>query len=285
MKTYLATLLILIILFCSCQKGFTVENSNTELVQNLDSNTLVKYIEFDTTQISGLDTLDIAKYSYDNLKRLALLEYTEFDGAGVKVNLYKTNLFYNGVDSFPFKRIDSRFALPSLSLMASDTNYYSYSNGRIVSDSASDDVIKFTYSTDKIMEKRFTNFPGAAYDSNTYYMTRLNGNLILQVDTTSGGSVYENFSFTYDNKNNPFYRLPISSFESARPFYSLELYHDEMIYEKNNPTQILQTSSVSLFHFKYSYEYNSNGYPKIARVTDQTNPSTFYKVKFFYTAL
>lgn len=283
MKTKLILFAFVAISLYSCQNEFSIDD--VPLVNSPDSTRLSKYIEFDTTQVSGLDTLDISNYNYDNLQRLTLQEYTEFDGAGVKVNLYKAFLYYNGTDTLPFKTIRNRYSLPGLNLQTSDTSFYSFANGKIVSDSNSFGVTKFSYSNNLIFEKRYSSFPGMPIDSNTFYMTRLNGNLVLQIDTLSGGSEVENFSFTYDNKNNPFHRLPISSFERLRPYYKLELYNDEMIYEKNNPTQILQTNTVSLFHFKYAYEYNANGYPKIARVTDQTNPSTFYKVKFFYTAL
>ena len=287
MKNYLGTILFVIILFSACQKEVSVEQGAViEATQNLvDSNRLIKYVEFDTAQISGLDTLDIAKYNYDNLRRLTLLEYTEFEGAGVKINLYKTNLFYNGTDTLPFKRINSHYNLPALNLVRSDTNFYAYANGRIVLDSNSYGFAKFQYTNNKILETTLQNLPGALINSNTYYMTRLNGNLVLQKDTISGGSVYQNFSFNYDNKKNPFYNLPISSLEYLRPYYKLELYSEEMIFEKNNPIEIFQTSSTSTFHFKYSYEYNLNGYPKIARAVDQTDPTIYYKVKFFYTSL
>ena len=284
------------IIIYSCQKE---PSSNTPpIVTRDDSTTLLMYIDLDTTQAAGLDTLNIQKYSYDNSKRLMKSAYIEYE-SGMPAHFSITNLYYNGTDTLPFKKTETNYDSPGGTAGLSDTAYYIYNGDKIISDSVRSGynsfpvVGKYAYDNNKVTETRldYSLTPPAYPYSHEVYLTKINGNTTLQMDTTFLDGVLSSstrFSFVYDVKINPFYNIPQPFVERSFPYYDGETYSEEMVYEKNNPTDINETGDpfgTGAFHFKYFYEYKSNGYPSVARVYDQDDPSNFYKRIFIYTKL
>lgn len=276
----------IIIIFCfgvslvSCQKEFpSVDNlllggqTNNQLLN--DSNKLIMYADLDTTLPVGSDTIVVQTYNYDMNKRLVKSNYKEFPGYGFLQEEVK--LSYNGSDTTPFLKTAKINYLGTLSF---DTTYYFYSAGKRISDSTPSgySVRHYTYGPNRIIE--MIN----GYPPRDIYFIKNGGNTITQNDTLSGGGTASNFSFTYDNKKNPFYGLFHTSADRDYPYYEMETYPEEMIFEKNNPIDINETQG-SQFHFLYSYEYKANGYPAVARAKDADDPTTFFKRIFKYTRL
>jgi len=285
---HLSTLLIFAILtICSCTK----ESSNDPIVTTNDSITLIKYVDLDTTQIVGLDTLVVNKITYDNSKRLKESNTTEYS-SGIPNKLFQNILFYNGVDTLPFKKTQTISDLPSGTVTGTSIGYYNYSNNKLVSDSAiyyynttTYYSRHYSYESDKIIETTYIYYSSVpTITTRSIYLTKNNGNTILQKDTVIGFYTH-NFSFQYDNKNNPFYGRPQAFVDRSLPYYDMETFSEEMAYEKNNPTEINEFENSYNFHFKYLYEYKPNGYPSVARVYDQNDPLNFFKRIFIYTKL
>ena len=279
----------------SCQKEHSTENgflpngqTNTSLLN--DSNTLLRYVDLDTTLAVGADTLDKDQYSYDNAHRLVRSDYIEYNGASPD-NISTTVLYYNSADTLPYKKRETRTLVGTGVVTNDQTLYFNYVNGRISYDSLQTVgspytlAYSFTYQSDRIIETNtdYSVSPPLTTTHNIYFVKN-NGNTVLQIDTASG-SAYYHFTFTYDNKNNPFHNMPQAFVERSRPYYMMETYPEEMVSEKNNPTDINETLLPSIFHFKYFYTYRANGYPSIARAYDQDDPTIFFKRIFTYTNL
>lgn len=125
--------IILLVCFSSCQKE--IDWGLTNKPQS-DSTILAKYIEFDTTFPSGLDTILITTLGYDNAGRLSVSKNISKD-----LNLPPTTVFpyfeninysYNCNDTVPYKvTISLSDALGN----SNDTVYLFYANGKVVRDS------------------------------------------------------------------------------------------------------------------------------------------------------
>jgi len=275
----------------SCQKDKTPER-RTENPQS-DSTTLAMYVDLDTTKVSGSDTVEVQKYSYDNLKRLSKSYYIEYDD-GVPGGLYLTDLFYNGTDTLPFKIVETFYELPSGNADDPDIGYYFYKDGKLTSDSVSHSndpsvyyVNSYTYDNNTIISTNIYASTPPIISVDKHYQTKTNGNTTSQFDSSFVDGAYSGsseviFSASYDTKNNPFYNLVSSSIDRIpSSIYALETYSEDMTSEKNNPVEI-----ISGFHLKYVYDYNPNGYPVVARVYDIEGPSQFwFKRVFIYTKL
>ena len=280
------------LIMCSCQKEKTQDRQSED--PQSDSTTLSMYVDLDTTQVSGTDTLEVQKYKYDNSKRLIEADYIEYNGNAADY-LTITKMFYTGADTLPFKKTESYYELPGGNLLNTpDTGYYFYSEGRVISDSIISHsnssnyfVQKYLYDNNKIIESIAENTTPPATLRTIFYQTKNSGNTILQVDSTFDNGNYtgnsQTFSFSYDTKNNPFFNMPQPFIERGSPYYQMETYSEEMIFEKNNPTEIKEED----FHLKYVYEYNRNNFPSVAKIYDDpdNDPNYYYKRIFIYTKL
>lgn len=289
MKKYILSVALLSFILISCNKEISVENVVDSPASN-DSITLSKIIYIDTSQASGLDTLEVLNFKYNNAKRLIESDEIYYD-IGIPDGRYKTVLFYNGTDTLPYKKTTTFSDLPSGNITDLHTGYYTYSNGKVIFDSVVTTSYpypvsrRYTYLNDKIIVTNYLyDLPTPWVTTQNIYFTKNNGNTILQKDTVNVSTIHM-FSFQYDNKNNPFYGLQFSSIEGPVPYYFMETHNDAMVFEKNNPTDINQFENSYNFHYKYYYEYNANGYPKVARVHNQNDPTNFFKMLYFYTKL
>ena len=290
MKNISLVVFLSLIIF-SCQKDKTPER-RTENPQS-DSTTLAMYVDLDTTKVSGLDTIEVQKYSYDNLKRLSKSYYIEYED-GVPNGLYLTELFYNGNDTLPFKIVETFYESPSGNADVPNIGFYFYKDGKLISDS-----LKYNNGSSAFFVDNYSYTSNAIISTNIYastppiisvfkhYQTKTNGNTTLQIDSSFVNGIYSGtsdltFSASYDTKNNPFHNL-ITSLDMPSFIYGMETYSEDMPGEKNNPVEITSGG----FHLKYSYEYNRNNYPTVAKIYDDpdNDPTYYYKRIFIYTKL
>ena len=269
---------LIIVTASSCSKENTTSPNN-------DGTTLIKFFDLDTTKITGQDTMLVQEYEYDNFKRLVHTIARVYNPNGTLAHQANTIHYYNSNDILPFKEVETWSSGGSVGFVL--TRYCSYSNNKLIYDSASSDnqhyfIRNYLYQNDKlIVSSKDNSTTPPTVDMQTIYFTRINGNTVLQRDTTSSG-IINNFSFSYDDKKNPFAGKPQSPFLGiSEPFYPQETYTEYMVYENNNAIDINQTSSYN-FHFKYFYEYNINGYPTVARAYSQNSASYFFKRIFIY---
>lgn len=294
MRKLVINIFILNIFFISCQKNLTNDPEPNPPSQSLtdDSTHLTKYVDIDTAQVSGKDTGYVVKYFYDNLKRVTRKEIYEFPYQSSTPSHLDVNTFsYNSLDTLPYKKIWSYYSLPNLILLQiPDTGFYTYLNGKKVSDSVqkhsaqpSGNYGKFTYlytstSIKKINQNQILG---------VYYITKANGNLIQQKDTSMSGGNIRKFSYTYDINPNPFYGIP-QGIERDKPYFDIESYPEEFEYERNNVTDLnnfeyLNSPTQYNLHLKYIHTYKTNGYPSITRMKDINNLSNYFKRIYFYS--
>ena len=306
MKKILLQFTLGIIILASCQKEFSSENTaiTNSIIQD-DSTIISKFIDLDTSLISGHDTLDVCTYTYDNLKRIIRIDYFQYDNiTGAPYNLAQSIFYYAGSDTLPYKRLRNYFEpVGHISDHYIDTNYYFYSGTRLLKDSTrpinnginpSLFIQTYSYNNNQITEILTIDL-GNAVKKDIVYLTKSNGNLTLQIDSSFTSSninplFFENkkyFSFSYDANPNPFLNKPMANVGVTMPYYNLDTYSDDMVYEKNNPVEINETQTdnngiINNYHYRYSYNYKINGYPSVARVVDVNDPTYFFKRIFVY---
>ena len=168
MKNILFLAFLSLIIF-SCGKEKTPELIGNPLS---DSTALSMYVDLDSTMISGLDTIAVQKYSYDNLKRLSKSYYIEYTD-GVPDGLYLTDLFYRDNDTMAYKLVETFYELPGGNADDPDFGYYFYKDGKLASDSLS-----YIYSPGVYLVHSYT------YDNNTIISTHFSI-LVLTIGTSS----------------------------------------------------------------------------------------------------
>ncbi len=311
MKHFLP-LLVASILIVGCQKQFQVESitpSPDEIILN-DSTLISMIVQFDSTAPVQLDTVAKYTFKYDNLKRLTKFEYVSYSNGIIDTNdIFRDKYYYsyNGTDTLPFMEIDSS---QENQFYTNKLIFHTYQNGKILKDSivdllgipTPDQVAKYTYYPDRVIDT-VTKYPlnviASPYGGYkvTYRQTQ-NNNVTLNFDSSyyyNSFSIPPSYVFdftsrenlTYDNFKNPFYKFRgLNAYPFANYTY-FPLFIDGsylLNQSKNNPQtyQKMQGSNVNTINF--SYEYNSNGYPKIVRIRDDFySPVYIYKLKYFYT--
>jgi hypothetical protein len=298
MKTFLSGLVILLLLvgFSSCQKE--IDWGLVERPQ-VDSTIIWKYIEFDTTLPSGVDTISIYTFEYDNSSRLISFKKLDKDNSAPPSMLFpyfrNTTYSYNANDTLPFKVITTYRDF--LDNNGNDTTYLFYANGLVIRDSTRSivfDITGFSFPSisvnhyvvngNEIVATHYrdltlnpSSWPPACPGTTIYQQTVLNGNIISETgnfsDCSGIGESY--FNATYDNKPNPFYSLRI-------PYPVLDGVLDIGNVQKNNTLETWGDNSPTDKRFRYSYIYHTNGYPIDVRIYEVSDPSNAWKGKFVY---
>ena len=269
--------------FCiSCQREI-----DWGIPQNGDKNdgtVLSKYIEFDPSLPSAQDTTNVYTFTYDNskrIKRIYLVGYVP-GSAGYQIT---TDFFYNGTTSLPYKTIE----VNQQATTYVDTSFYTFNNGFVTFDSSVNyradnnvllftDVVSFSVTANKVFVRFKESTSVSSYqDSSTLTITRQNGNIIAQQDSTN--AITDNMQLNYDNKVNPLYNVDIhypivyqhlfNSFNAQRNNLSEALIFSKFI----NPKMRLQ----------YVYTYRSDGYPLTVNKNDLLHPAENRKGVFLYT--
>jgi hypothetical protein len=252
-----------------------------------DSNYISRFIEFDTTYSSGLDTFYKREWLYDASKRVKELSEMQFS-AGTHDSDYTLHeyRFYNATDSVPYKVIRNEwFAGPE---RFTDTIFISYnSNKLIVKDSVIHykDGVLISYIVTRFNERpdgsfwidRTTDGGGGFFVRDSMLSRRIvnSGNILTASDstyTTAPPALYSSsfYNYTYDSQHNPFLRsllpYPVRNYDPSaifQPFYY------PVQSTLNNPLTHSQTHHIaggtSVISGTCRYVYNNRGYPTIIR--------------------
>jgi len=275
MKYTYAILVVSVLMFCSCQKENN--DSNTGSAET----TLVKFVDIDSTQPTGFDSIQICIFKYDNEKRLSEIDNRFYNLGAVGTRFHMT-LFYNGSESRPYKKV--RVVEDAL-LVFKDSVYYFYTNAVLTGDSIvygdSKEVNTYTYETGKIIHNRKNiNSLGQVTNSlhNIFY-TKSGGNTLLET--------YDNYSWnaSYDNHPNPYYGLMDIYGIGNEVYFKRETFLESTFRENNNVLHSTESENGSHREMFYSYQYRENGYPEVMSYHDDSDPTFVIRRKFYYTAL
>ena len=287
MKTLFGILsaLILVVSFSSCQKE--VDGSLPGLVQN-DSIIIQQVIVLDTTFPVSTDTAIVSQISYDASKRISKDIFTQYNVgvATTPVNRHDYMYKYSGINNYPDYIIDDFKDLIDPSNNYLDTIFFTYSNGFVASDSigGSADYIVTNFSklsnTRYKMLQKSPGIGGGVYIDTTYIYTQWqNENLTKEIDSLwiPSFSLWDVSTATlvYDSKPNPFKNLVVP--------YPAPVNNDVMSFgiealflpTTNNIVNWADDGGTTIL----TYQYGSNGMPKIARDSDGI------KVLYGYTKL
>lgn len=298
-----SSLFLFSLAFASCQKE--IEQQLSPRPQHMSEGSILdRYIEFDTTEVIGLDTISIFSFIYDNNNRISQINEKWFDHGTLNVSVYtSTNYLYNGTDTLPGLVVKNSLAngfslVDSLFLQYNSSNMISRDSGRKYEQG----VLKsyFTFHYDEIAPWKYHVY-GVAFDivSGTFMQTNeialtrnfTNGNVTQSYDSVYNSIPFANYSilqssYLYDNKPNPFKKLALrypdlhSDFESG--LFSW--------YAFNNPVKFTRTTytSNSLIPatniHDITYKYNSLGYPIDLSVSKNGLPyfSAGFKILLYY---
>lgn len=289
MKLLLSGCIVLLSMigFVSCQKE--VEGSLTEQVGS-DTTFLDRVYSLDSISPTQTDTFSKSFLVYDNQKRLKqALTYTVGE-----IDTFRTDYFYTGTDTLPFKTVDHTLSDIGLGLTYyRDTTFFQYDmNGKIIKDSSLEryvtgnqdfgvSVRDFGISGNKVVvDSRAYDLISGQYvlrNTSVYrkavFVTTINGNIVQQTDTAFG--LLTGIQLTYSNNPDPAYKV-------NKVHYPI-LYNDGDSEQKNLLISSVVTSPSSTNSFQYNYIYRSDGYPTTIWLTDQTG----YQIKtvLFYKTL
>ncbi len=242
-----------------------------------DSSYLQRYLELDTTS-AVIDTVIDIKYTYDLQHRVTKVDFNNWaESFG-----YITNLQYNATDSLPSAATIYRFDPNVPTAIDTAYQYFSYNgSGQLLSDSThyaspavagyNYEAYRYTYNTGNIQSIfSFEDNNGVLnVEQAVHYLTVSNGNIVAQTDSLDNGLVVTS-TMVYDDKPNPF--LP---YKPKPPVIDMEAHHTD-VYQPNNLTQITQlftqTGSSFTHHYRYIYQYNNQGNPVSASITNVVNP-------------
>lgn len=282
---------LLLMGFSSCQKE--VDGSIAGIVAS-DTVFLKRYVELDTTLVSGSDTTLIRDFQYDASKRIFKVVQQSIDHVHSISSFTEYIYFYNGASANPSMMIDYYFEIVPYTI---DTTWFFYdASGQLIKDTSVENFLAptpylyrrgsatYTNSGNNTFIQAgstiFTNIPPSiSVHQGTVFKTYSNGNIITQTDTSGPGNSIVNsgsYMMTYDAMKNPFYKT-----EVHYPVIGGFNYTEDQ--QKNNFTEIKETTPVGiLYHVKYSYTYRTDGYPMVVRRTDMLDPSFSRKGFFFY---
>lgn len=294
MKIFTAILCycVLGILVVSCQKEVD-GNINSRPVHVSEGTILEAYVELDTTELPGTDTISIRRYYYDNLGRISKSTEKYFQRGTANFSSYTDfTRVYTGIDSFP-SLITSNSILEN-GVIVIDTIFLSYYADNIVKkDSARKYINSVLDSYSSFLYNRLDNttylISGSAFQAGNPIPTNhvliknifSSGNLVFKYDSaySQPPSTFwglTKLDYQYDAYNNPYRNITLRYVDISHGFGG---------YTKNNPTSYLQSyysssnNIPSTTNYMISYTYNSFGYP----VTIDFNVAgQYFKTHLFY---
>jgi hypothetical protein len=249
------------------------------------------------------DTVEVATFNYDNLKRLTQINI--FSDSTLQGNPFETyTYYYNGNDTIPYKSKNisyDDFLGQTDSLLS---YFYFNSTGQRVKDSLLEHILDNTgtvmFISQTIKNYQYVSDKIYGYENRTIILGMSQGSQTLEYDTATldaGGNVIANRStdgtsvpymstsaVTYDSHLNPFSRL--SNFKAFELLYPSgeTLFLD--FQQKNNISHITEYVNGNLhIQSDYSYIYNLNGYPKEIIVEDPAVPGQYEKITYIYQSL
>jgi len=140
MKTFfqILKLLFLIPYFVSCQKEIGGNIINNNDIHQSEGTYLVKYVAFDTSYITGSDTINVNQYYYDTQKRLFRVTDRWYQrGTTNVIETYDEVRYYSANDTLPYMVIDKATASGVVFL---DTLFLNYNSEGFIS---KDSLVKY----------------------------------------------------------------------------------------------------------------------------------------------
>lgn len=269
-----------ILFLASCQKEVT--GTFPGQVQNDSINVMDMYV-LDTTHTAGVDSLLKFHITYDGGKRISGYVCSVYNSGTAGVLLLETYTYkYTGSNPYPDYIIRDYKDLTTPANDYKDTTWYTYSNNSITRDSTGgpadyivDDIIKLSANRYKILERSPGIGGGENIDTVYTVVNWQAGNLLQETDSLWIGTPVPwdivTTTVQYDAKPNPLknlilpYPMPANGDIGDFPLESFALP------TTNNITNWTDQSGP----YPLSYQYGSNGLPKIAR--DNAGLKIFYQ--------
>lgn len=281
MRTLFAFLVPVLVVLVSCQPELnTAPGDNIPVPPGNDSILLSELVYLDTTRTAPNDTVDVTIYRYNSQKQVSYTEYYHFNN-GVRDYALKTSFFYNGTDTAPYKKTAVSYSGNPPYISATEHSFYQYNaQGITIYDSiaitnTSSYFIKDSFSLiapDHIRRYTVDNYftpPGPYYTD--YFYVFSGENIVTQVtrDTPSGHlPTHDSMVATYDNHPNPIRKAENDHQLTIGGSYGFNAY------QRNNFTALYcrstdpRNSNVTEYKAGFTYEYNINGYPVKAIITN-----------------
>jgi hypothetical protein len=317
--------LVAVILFClsACKKD-NIDSLDPQppVITSADSVYLSKVYLYDTYS-NFIDTGGRRYYLYDNLKRVINIIDTGYEAGATMppITYSKTQYFYNGNDTLPYKKITIS-KIVSIANVSKDTatSFYTFNqNAQLISDSTINSFDGYYFPSNVLVKTIKKTVQSLTYVGNKIYglqqlsyLQNLNGSSQNQSytrrDTVSKdglgniisasykkiypnpafGPDYHYATFTYDNKYSPFYKINI---QKTISFFNLSFYRDASSYYEIGPNNILKIHEVSILSNNNQiiydvdntgiYSYKQNGFLGSALII---SPSYTTKLTFIYTS-
>lgn len=307
MKKIFACLALLVVVLISCQREINFDPTETPppppLVTTNDSVLLSELIYLDTAAGLPDDTARIHLFLYDSQKRISEIKrYYYFSVPGG--DIYEVlNYSYNGTDTLPYKIVQLHYGGPTSATPPDTfTHFINYNaQGLVIYDSTrrvmeaggglpmsimiSDIRVAGPNKYRNYFQHYYPSPPSGVSYYHHYDLTFSGSNIIFQTDTSTDMSPDHQTTITYDNKVNPLY----AAFRQPYPYYYNEFApQDFNTVSRNNFTSFkLKRYNSSIdrdWSLKYQYQYNANGYPVSAIITDELGTySEGNKIIYRYT--
>jgi hypothetical protein len=302
MKPYLPIVLLLLIVFSSCQKELSTETNTSNGTSTNDSNYLDKVITLYDFSTGGPADSSVDTYTYDTRKRVAQLKTVYYPDSGSATDSSEIAFYYNGTDSLPNKFILQGVEFGNSTY--SDVHFPTYdAQGHFVHDSSIDTYnIPFTSIIKTIVTRAFRSGyvaftekdsgivlpPGSSVNSYTVDTgwTDANQNITRNNNWEQAfppGFISSKGNYTYDNKPSPYSRLNIFSI-----LYNIHSIKEILAPQYNNIVSYYNEdygygSPPIIYSISFTNTYNSQGWIIKATGTDNYgNPTRKY---FLYKKL
>jgi len=277
--------IVLLICFSSCQKE--VDSTIPGKVQN-DSINIWQVIVLDTLYPSPTDTVIKSLISYDAGKRISKDLFIQYNQgvSGTPLLIHEYSYKYSGANKLPDYIIDDFKDITDPTNNYTDTTYFTYNNGLVSKDSTGGpadyivtDFTKLGNTRIKMLQSGPDLFGGIYIDTTYIYALWQNGNLIKEIDSLwiPSFSLWDinTTDITYDTKPNPFKNLVIPYPAPANK--DLFTFGIDALFlpTTNNIAKWIDDVATTIL----TYQYGTNGLPKIATDTDGL------KIFYYYTKL
>ncbi|MGH2647931.1 MAG: hypothetical protein ACRDE8_10205 [Ginsengibacter sp.] len=263
--TQLIMYALLLVVMSSCQKPFLGPQDATQLIPGPPTSAARLSEWYTITNGSSPDTTSLYKIFYDGLGRVHQIN-TYYYALLADPLFSETTFYYSGNDSNAYKKVDLFSGLPPDNLQT--TFYYYDPLQRLMKDSiinsAYISVNQFKYLPKTIILfntlESLDSIPRYTTERDTGYLNN-DGNIYrLSIWQTNVGTMGYFIDFTYDDMPNPFFQLNIhSTFHPLFTVNDITLYPGTQL-QKNNLVNITETFP-AVYNTRYSYTYNTNGYP------------------------
>jgi hypothetical protein len=296
-KNILGLMAIILFFLSACKKDNAPEQTQPVapvLPLGIDSNYISKIYSYDTSS-AGAKKKNVTIFNYDNSKRVTQTIDTATDSQSTNTNFFSTtNLFYNGIDTLPYKITSTRNTNFGAVLV---TRFLFYDNtGRITKDSSFNTVPSGS------IFAMFLNVDIYTYSGNNMYVfykrTNLNSPVntdlykdTILLDANKNATSLKNYifdpsissytlrtinSYTFDVKKNPLASIRYLQSGSADTYLSSTYLFVPTFAGVNNSNTYIRSYYnggvlTGTLQTNYINTYNQNGLIKDTKYNNQLN--------------